>query len=228
MKLTLLRHGYTEGNRRRLYYGSTDLPLLPEGWEALAVLREQGGYPTAARYYTSGMLRTEQTLLALYGPVPHTVLPGLREMDFGIFEMRTYEELKQDAAYQRWICGNIEDHVCPHGESGVGFPAGPAVTAGLRRREPGSRSTFPVASPGLFVRYRFSTRQRTTASNIKRGCSEIPNRYSPGFISAPAFYRCSLISRIPQASPKQRNRPRAARCRRVFCGYSPFLGQRLP
>ena len=185
-------------------------------------------------------------------------------MDFGIFEMRTYEELKQDAAYQRWICGNIEEHVCPNGESGVqvterallalapvlaeqvdavlrhprrchwrfcwlvGFPAGPAVTAGLRRREPGSRSTFPVASPGLFVRYRFSTRQRTTASSIKRGCSEIPNRYSPGFISAPAFYRCSLISRIPQASPKQRNRPRAARCRRVFCGYSPFLGQRLP
>ena len=119
MKLTLLRHGYTEGNRRRLYYGSTDHPLLPEGWEALAVLREQGGYPTAARYYTSGMLRTEQTLLALYGPVPHTVLPGLREMDFGIFEMRTYEELKQDAAYQRWICGNIEEHVCPNGESGV-------------------------------------------------------------------------------------------------------------
>ena len=70
MKLTLLRHGYTEGNRRRLYYGSTDLPLLPEGWEALAVLREQGGYPTAARYYTSGMLRTEQTLLALYVRFP--------------------------------------------------------------------------------------------------------------------------------------------------------------
>ena len=35
MKLTLLRHGITEGNRRRLYYGSTDLPLLSEGWAAL-------------------------------------------------------------------------------------------------------------------------------------------------------------------------------------------------
>ena len=30
MKLTLLRHGITEVNRRRLYYGSTDLPLLSE------------------------------------------------------------------------------------------------------------------------------------------------------------------------------------------------------
>ena len=83
MKLTLLRHGITEGNRRRLYYGSTDLPLLQEGWEALEDLRAQGGYPTATRYYTSGMIRTEQTLLALYGPVSHEVLPGLREMDFG-------------------------------------------------------------------------------------------------------------------------------------------------
>ena len=93
MKLTLLRHGITEGNRRRLYYGSTDLPLLQEGWEALEDLRAQGGYPTATRYYTSGMIRTEQTLLALYGPVSHEVLPGLREMDFGAFEMRSYEEL---------------------------------------------------------------------------------------------------------------------------------------
>ena len=75
MKLTLLRHGITEGNRRRLYYGSTDLPLLQEGWEALEDLRAQGGYPTATRYYTSGMIRTEQTLLALYGPVSHPGAP---------------------------------------------------------------------------------------------------------------------------------------------------------
>ena len=31
MKLTLIRHGITEGNARRLYYGAADIPLLPEG-----------------------------------------------------------------------------------------------------------------------------------------------------------------------------------------------------
>ena len=64
MKLTLLRHGQTEGSLRDLYYGATDLPVLPE---SLAALHESAGrYPTASRYYTSGLLRTEQTLRALY------------------------------------------------------------------------------------------------------------------------------------------------------------------
>ena len=33
MKLTLIRHGITEGNARLLYYGAADIPLLPEGEE---------------------------------------------------------------------------------------------------------------------------------------------------------------------------------------------------
>lgn len=120
MKLTLLRHGITEGNARHLYYGSTDLPLPPQGREALERLRREWVYPAGTRYYTSGMRRTEETLLALYGPVAHEILPDLREIDFGAFEMRTYEALKEDPAYQRWITGNVEANVCPGGESGVG------------------------------------------------------------------------------------------------------------
>lgn len=119
MKLTLIRHGITLGNARRLYYGSTDLPLLPEGAAALTRLAASGGYPTAARYYTSGMLRAEQTLRILYGDVPHETLPGLREMDFGDFEMKSYEELRECPDYQAWISGDFEANVCPHGESGV-------------------------------------------------------------------------------------------------------------
>lgn len=119
MKLTLIRHGITRGNREKLYYGSTDLPVLPEGLEALAALRQKGGYPTAAAYYTSGMIRTEQTLQALYGDVPHLVLPGLREIDFGDFEMLTYEALKDRPDYMAWITGDHEANVCPRGESGV-------------------------------------------------------------------------------------------------------------
>ena len=76
MKLTLLRHGETDGSRRDLYYGAADIPALPE---SLAALHENAAaYPRAARYYTSGLLRTEQTLQALYGDVPHVQLPGLQ------------------------------------------------------------------------------------------------------------------------------------------------------
>ena len=114
MKLTLLRHGETDGSRRDLYYGAADIPALPE---SLAALHENAAaYPRAKRYYTSGLLRTEQTLQALYGDVPHVQLPGLREMNFGDFEMKSYQELKDTAAYQAWIT-DVEHNPCPHGES---------------------------------------------------------------------------------------------------------------
>lgn len=119
MKLTLIRHGETEGNRKRLYYGSADLPLLPESFARLAALAARGAYPKAESYYTSGMLRTEQTLEAIYGQIPHGAIPCLREIDFGRFEMKTYEELKDDPYYLEWISGNNEANVCPGGESGV-------------------------------------------------------------------------------------------------------------
>ena len=116
MKLTLLRHGDTAGSRDDLYYGAADIPVLPDSLEMLAECAKTGVYPTAARYYTSGLLRTEQTIRALYGDVPHTQLPGLREMDFGDFEMKSYQELKDTAAYQAWIT-DVEHNVCPNGES---------------------------------------------------------------------------------------------------------------
>ena len=116
MKLTLLRHGDTAGSRDDLYYGAADIPVLPDSLEMLAQRAKTGVYPTAARYYTSGLLRTEQTIRALYGDVPHTQLPGLREMDFGDFEMKSYAELKDDPAFQTW-CQDAEHNACPHGES---------------------------------------------------------------------------------------------------------------
>ena len=114
MKLTLLRHGQTEGSLRELYYGAADIPVLPESLAALHA--NAAAYPTAPRYFTSGLLRTEQTLRAIYGDVPHTRLPGLREMDFGDFEMRSYEELKDDPAFRRWA-EDSEHNLCPNGES---------------------------------------------------------------------------------------------------------------
>ena len=118
MKLTTIRHGKTEGNIKGLYYGKTDLPLLPEGMKALEVLKQNCAYPQAKKYYTSGMLRTEQTFCILYGDIPHEVLHDLREIDCGDFEMRSYEQLKDDPAFQEWIIGDNEANICPNGESG--------------------------------------------------------------------------------------------------------------
>lgn len=117
MKLTLLRHGETDGSRRDLYYGAADIPVLPDSLETLHQRALTGVYPTAGRYYTSDLLRTQQTLRALYGDVPFTVLPGLREMDFGDFEMRPYKgDLERDPQFIAWAA-DAEHNVCPHGES---------------------------------------------------------------------------------------------------------------
>lgn len=117
MKLTLIRHGLTEGNIRRLYYGGADIPLAPEGEAELRRLRETAEYPRGRDYYTSGMVRTEQTFAILYGDTPHTQVPGLREMNFGAWEMKSYEDLKDDPAFQEWCSGDVEQHRAPEGDS---------------------------------------------------------------------------------------------------------------
>ena len=67
--LVLIRHGLTEGNVRRWYYGALDIPLCPEGEAALKKAAAAGLYPpvNGRRIVTSGLLRTEQTLRLLYG-----------------------------------------------------------------------------------------------------------------------------------------------------------------
>lgn len=111
----LIRHGKTRANEGCLYCGSTDLPLSPEGAAELRKL----SYPRInARFLTSGMRRTNETLGILFGNVPYREEPAFREVDFGAFEMRSYEELKEDPDYLAWITGDNEGNVPPGGESG--------------------------------------------------------------------------------------------------------------
>ncbi len=116
MTICLIRHGKTEANEKRLYCGSTDLPLSDEGAEELRGLHYEIPH---ARFLTSGMKRTEQTLEILFGAVEHTADEGFREVDFGAFEMRSYGQLKQNSAYLAWISGDNEANTPPGGESGV-------------------------------------------------------------------------------------------------------------
>lgn len=114
----LLRHGVTEANRNHRYCGSTDLPLDEETLAAFLRTGQVYPDPTGYRILTSGMVRTEQTLQAVYGPVAHEAEPAFREIDFGAFENKSYEELKDDPAYRAWLTGDNEKNVCPGGESG--------------------------------------------------------------------------------------------------------------
>ena len=117
MRLYLIRHGKTAANEQRLYCGSTDLPLSETGKRELE-MKSMCGIENV-RFVTSGMLRTKQTLQLLFGEVPFEVDERFREMDFGVFEMGSYETLKERTDYQIWISGDNEVNICPGGESGV-------------------------------------------------------------------------------------------------------------
>ena len=99
MTVYLIRHGQTQGNLERRYTGSTDQPLCPQGREALAGRRG----PAADVLCVSPMRRCRETAAILYPGVEQEVVQGLQETDMGAFEGRTYEELKDDAAYQAWL-----------------------------------------------------------------------------------------------------------------------------
>lgn len=115
MNIYLIRHGKTQANANSLYCGSTDVPLSEEGREELRQIRYD---ISDVRFLTSGMKRTNETLKILFGDVPYTEDPRFREVDFGIFEMRGYEDLKDDPAFRAWCSGDNETNVPPGGESG--------------------------------------------------------------------------------------------------------------
>ena len=92
MKLTLLRHGETDGSRRDLYYGAADIPPCRNPWRRCTKTRRP--IPGPPGTIPAACCGREQTLEAIYGPWAHPQLPGLREMDFGDFEMKSYQELK--------------------------------------------------------------------------------------------------------------------------------------
>ena len=145
-KIYLIRHGRTLANERHLYCGSTDLELTEQGIEALKgldyAIRPQ-------RVLTSGMKRTEQTLNVLFGAVPHEVDPRFREVDFGAFEMKSYEELKDRLDYQAWISGDNMKNVPPNGESGEEMTR--RVMAAFREVERTGVDTLIVTHGGVIA-----------------------------------------------------------------------------
>ena len=120
----LIRHGRTQGNMEKRYVGSTDEPLCEIGIREINERREMllrsfsisdgqhigGGERTGCKdvrlpgsVYVSPMLRCRQTAKLLFPDADQKVVADLREMDFGEFEYKNYEELSGDARYQAFI-----------------------------------------------------------------------------------------------------------------------------
>ncbi|MDH4154981.1 MAG: histidine phosphatase family protein [Nitrospira sp.] len=95
-ELWLIRQGETEWSAAKRHTGRTDVPLTPRGERQATAL----GRVLADREFTSVLCsplrRARQTCeLAGYGAVA-TVADGLLEWDYGIYEGRTTEDMRQE------------------------------------------------------------------------------------------------------------------------------------
>ncbi len=122
MRILLIRHGITKGNREHRYVGSTDEGLLTGERERLLALAETGKYK-ADIVVVSPMRRCIETAEVFNADTCNfLVVDSFREMNFGVFEYMTYDEINQDPdethrdAYQRYI-DTMGETAFPGGES---------------------------------------------------------------------------------------------------------------
>ena len=103
--LYIIRHGATKSNKRHAYLGNTNEPLSNEGGEQIIFYNEAGRYPKEKDnllIFSSPMLRCLQTKDILYPDTRAILLPEWKEIDFGRFEGKNYQDLNGDPDYQRW------------------------------------------------------------------------------------------------------------------------------
>lgn len=101
MKLIFIRHFSTAGNEKRQYIGRTDEAITEQARKIY--LREPFHYPDVRQVVASPMRRCVQTAKLLYPMKKIWTQELLRECDFGEFEGRTYDELKEDFRYIQWM-----------------------------------------------------------------------------------------------------------------------------
>ncbi|QJQ94903.1 MULTISPECIES: histidine phosphatase family protein [Halomonadaceae] len=164
LDLVVVRHGLTRWNRERRYQGQRDIPLLlPDALPALDTLREALSPLAFDALYCSDLIRCRQSLAHVMEGHAHAHAPRfdarLRELDFGDYEGRTYDELEQRPAYRAWIDSRGEQ-APPGGESAAQLRARLEawfVDLLARAEAEGHRQVLAVAHGGVIreLRRRF-------------------------------------------------------------------------
>ena len=133
MKVLLLRHGKTKGNEEYRYIGRTEEKLSELGRKELLEKKElwekkkeeiwrteETMLHKANIVFVSPMKRCIETAEILFPDAERYKEERLKEIDFGLFENRNYQELNGQKEYQAWIdSGGKLDF--PEGESFANF-----------------------------------------------------------------------------------------------------------
>lgn len=200
MEVLLLRHGETAGNLAGRYIGRTDEPLHET---ARRRLREAKPVDGIATVLVSPLQRAVETARLLFPEGVLTECADLREFDFGDFEGRTAEEMKDDPAYRQWV-NNGCTGPCPRGESladflertGTAFDL--AVRTSILQKE---RRLFVVAHGGsiMAIMSRYAKPPRPFFKWHLRHCCGYRVRLDPAnWHNAPSLQDCCSWEPIPR------------------------------
>ena len=106
INLTLIRHGKTPSNKEHRYLGVTEEALSEDGRKQLEILAEKDILRKPWLLFISPMLRCQESAGILFPGKKAYPIEEWREMNFGAYEGKNYEDLKNDSYYQKWIDSN--------------------------------------------------------------------------------------------------------------------------
>lgn len=116
-----IRHGQTKYNVEGRFVGSTDLPLTENGRKNIYDLwHERSKHIDKEVIYSSPMKRCIETAHIIFPDEHIEIIKNMREMNFGVFEGKTHDELMDMQAYRNFRATSGKEKI-PHGESGIEF-----------------------------------------------------------------------------------------------------------
>lgn len=200
LELVVVRHGLTAWNLERRYQGHRDIPLLiPQALEGLNYLRDSLAGDSFVAIHCSDLRRCRQTLAHVrdgYDAEVEVVYDArLRELDFGDYEGRYYDQLKDDPAYRDWIDSRGE-RPTPGGESTIALRK--RLTAWLDEvfsaaQGAGHRRVLTVTHGGVIRELR---RRFETIDFWDGNVTQAQGRHFV-FVNSSGGWQCSSSSAVP-------------------------------
>ena len=104
-KWYLIRHGETDFNKKRFFYGKADVSINETGKEQASKIHQLLKGRAISRIYTSQLKRTLETAAIIFPDQIPTAYKALNERDFGLWEGRTANEIQAafPLVWEEWL-----------------------------------------------------------------------------------------------------------------------------
>ena len=104
-KWYLIRHGETDFNKKRFFYGKADVSINETGKEQASNIHQLLKGRDISRIYTSQLKRTQETATIIFPDQIPKAYKALNERDFGLWEGRTANEIQAafPLVWEEWL-----------------------------------------------------------------------------------------------------------------------------